>query len=39
MLKEFASIFNKETGKRYFPTFPGNDCKKGKKKKKKMLRQ
>ena len=30
VLKEFASIFNKETGKRYFLTFPGNGCKKEK---------
>ena len=31
MLKEFASVFNKETGKRYFLTFPSNGCKKEKK--------
>ena len=31
VLKEFASIFKKETGKRHFLTFPDNGCKKGKK--------
>ena len=31
-VKELVSMFSKETGKRHFPTFPGNDSKKVKKK-------
>ena len=27
-VKELVSMFSKETGKKHFPTFPGNDSKK-----------